>query len=199
VGGNSNLAWWVAGALLVVVLVALGYPILTRGGGAPSGGFSSDGMEGATGEGGLVDLTSMSLDEQGTRLFNRVMSSNSTGDTADVAFFLPKALIIYEQLAPTDPDGLYHYALLYQVGGDFEAALAKAEEGLAEVPDYLLLLAVAAESSAALGDSVQAREFYSRLLDTYDTELELMRPGYEHHMAILPTYREEARAFLNSG
>ena len=28
-GGSSNLAWWVAGALLVVVLIPLGYPVLT--------------------------------------------------------------------------------------------------------------------------------------------------------------------------
>ena len=196
---NPNLAWWVAGALLVAVFVAVGYPIVTQNSGPAAGTGAPAGMEGATGGAGLVDLTTMSLEEQGTLLFNRVMRSNAAGDTADVAFFLPKALVIYEQLAPTDPDGLYHYALLYEVGGDFEAALEKAQEGLAQVPDYLLLLAVAAEASEALGDSAGARDFYSHFLRVYDSEMALMRPGYEHHQPIFPSYREEAQIFLGSG
>ena len=193
------MAWWIAGALLVVVLFALGYPVLTRSNGTGGGGAAPTGMGGTTGGGGAVDLTTMPLQEQGTILFNRVMTSSSAGDTADVASFLPKALFIYEQLNPTDADGIYHYALLHQVGGDFEAALAKAREGLAQSPDYLLLLAVAADASAGLGDGTGAREFYSHFLDVYDTEMLLMRPGYEHHQPILPAYRDEAQAFLNSG
>ena len=85
------------------------------------------------------------------------------------------------------------------MGGDHQAALAKAQEGLAQVPDYLLLLAVAAEASTGLGDEGGAREFYDHFLDVYDTEMALMRPGYEHHQAIFPAYRAQAEAFLNPG
>jgi tetratricopeptide (TPR) repeat protein len=141
----------------------------------------------------------MPVEEQATILFNRVMASSSAGDTADVAFFLPKALIIYEQLNPTDPDGIYHFALLHQVGGDSESALGKAREGLARAPDYLLLLAVAAEASASLGDRAGAGELYGRFLEVYDAEMALMRPGYEHHQPIFPVYRSQAEAFLASG
>ena len=141
----------------------------------------------------------MSLEEQGTVLFNRVMASSAAGDSADVSFFLPKALTIYGQLDPSDPDGLYHFALLYQVGGDFESALSTAQRGLADVPDYLLLLAVVGESSAASGDMEGAREAYQHFLDVYETEMGLMRPGYEHHQAIFPVYREAAEAFLSQG
>jgi tetratricopeptide (TPR) repeat protein len=197
--GNANLAWWVAGALLVVVLLALGYPVLTRSNGAGGGGSAPAGMGGESGGSGLVDLTAMSLEEQGTILFNRVMSSNSAGDSADVEFFLPKALFIYEELNPEDPDGLYHYALLHQVGGDHSSALAKAQEGLAQIPDYLLLLAVAAEASAGLGDEAGAEGLYRHFLDVYDTEMGLLRPGYEHHQTIFSIYRDEAEAFLNPG
>lgn len=154
------------------------------------------GMGGAGDGSGLVDLTTMPLEEQGNVLFNRVMGSSSAGDSADVEFFLPKALVIYEQLNPSDSDGIYHFALLHQVGGDSEAALAKALEGLAEEPDYLLLLAVAAEASASLGNEEAAREYYGHYLDVFDAEMELVRPGYEHHTAIFPAYREEALAFL---
>jgi len=194
---------------MVVLFIALGYPVLTRDDGTVGGGAAPPGMGGATGGQGAVDLTTMPLEEQGNRLFNNVMNSSTVGDTAGVAFWLPKALIIYDQLAPTDPDGLYHFALLHQVGGDFEAALAKAEEGLAQIPDYLLLLAVAAEASVGLGDLAGARELYSHFLDVYDAEMallnvfdaemELMRPGYEHHENIFSVYRDEAQAFLSSG
>ncbi len=197
--GGANLAWWIVGGLMIVLIVALGYPILGRSAGpnASGGGSAPPGMGGSTGGSGLVDLTTMPLEEQATRLFNRVMTSNSTGDTADVAFFLPKALVIYEQLDPTDPDGLYHYALLYLVGEDYQAAMEKVETGLAEVPDYLLLLAAGAEAAIGEGDSVAARQFYQHYLDVYDTEMALLRPGYDHHQQIFPTYRQEARAFLD--
>ncbi len=198
-GGPGNLAWWVAGGLLVVLIIALGYPILRRSSGVGGAGVGDvpPGMGGSGAASGLVDLSTMTLDEQGTRLFNRVMTSNSAGDTADVAFFLPKALVIYEQINPTDPDGLYHYALLYLVGEDYQAALDKAKEGLAESPDYLLLLAAGAEASVGLGDTVAARDYYAHLLQVYDSEMALMRPGYDHHQRILPAYREEAQAFLD--
>jgi tetratricopeptide (TPR) repeat protein len=148
---------------------------------------------------GITDLTSMPLEDQATVLFNRVMMSNSAGDASDVAFFLPKALVIHEQLGPTDPDGLYHYALLLMLAEDHEGALGKALEGLQEVPDYLLLLAVAGGASAALGDSAAAREFYAHLLEVYEVEMALMRFGYDHHQPILPIYREEAANFLGGG
>ncbi len=184
----------------MVVLVAVGYPILSRNGGDGDGGGGVAPPAGMGGSGaGAVDLTTMSLEEQATVLFNRVMTSNSTGDTADVAFFLPKALIIHEEVSPTDPDGIYHYALLHMVGEEYEAALAKAQEGLAQVPDYLLLLAVSAEAKLALGDAAGAREIYGHLVEVYDSEIALMRPGYDHHSRILPAYLEEAQAFLRGG
>lgn len=198
-GAGQNLGWWVAGALLVVVLVALGYPILRPSEGPGGNGATLPGM-GAPGAGtSAVDLTTMPIQEQATILFNRVMASSSSGDTADVAFFLPKALIIHEQLNPTDPDGLYHFALLHLVEEDYESALAKAEEGLAQIPDYLLLLAVAAEASIGLGEEEAAREWYAHFLEVYDAEMTVVRPGYEHHTQIFPAYRDQAELYLAGG
>jgi tetratricopeptide (TPR) repeat protein len=147
---------------------------------------------------GAVDLTTMTIDQQGTLLFNRVMTSSSNGDVADVEFFLPKALIIYEQINPTDPDGIYHFALLHMVGTDFEAALAKAREGLEAVPDYLLLLGVGAEAAIGLGDASTAEAFYSHLLEVYDVEVGAGRVGYDHHEPMLAAYREAARSYMGS-
>jgi len=194
--GNSTAAWWVAGALLVVTLFALGYPALTRDSGPPGGAVAPPGMGGAGGGVGAVDLTTMTLDQQGTLLFNRVMTSSSNGDVGDVEFFLPKALIIYEQINPTDPDGIYHFALLHMVGTDHEAALAKARSGLEEAPDYLLLLGVGAEAAVGLGDASTAEAFYSHLLEVYDTEVGAGRVGYDHHQPMLSAYREAAQSYL---
>jgi hypothetical protein len=200
--GTGKLAWWVAGAFLVIVLLMLGYPVLKREG-VPSGAGAGSGapsMPGAPESGsGLVDLTSMPLEEQALTLFDRVMRSASAGDTADVAFFLPKALVIHEQLNATDADGIFHFALLHLTGGDYEAALAKAMEGLAQVPDHLLLLGASGEAAASLGDSVAAREFYGRYVQLYDVEIGMERSGYEHHQPLFPIYLSEAKAFLGQG
>ena len=146
-----------------------------------------------------VDLTTMPLEEQAMVLYDRVMRSSSAGDTADVAFFLPKALVVHEQMNPEDADGIFHFTLLYLTGEDFDAALAKAKEGLDRVPDHLLLLGASGEAAAGLGDLDAAREFYRHFLDVYETEMGLMRSGYEHHQPLFPVYREEARAFLDRG
>jgi tetratricopeptide (TPR) repeat protein len=198
---GRSLAWWAAGGFLVLAILAVGYPVLSRssGGADPVGGGATPGVGGIPTGSGITDLTTMPLEDQATVLFNRVMISNSAGNTEDVNFFLPKALIIHEQLNPTDPDGLYHYALLLMVDDDPEGALAKALEGLEEVPDYLLLLAIAGEASASVGDSAAARDFYSHLLEVYDVEMDLMRFGYDHHEPILQVYREAAAEFLGGG
>jgi tetratricopeptide (TPR) repeat protein len=146
-----------------------------------------------------VDLSTMSLEQQGMVLFDRVMRSASAGDSADVAFFLPKALVVHEQIDPDDADGIFHFALLYLTGGDFDAALAKAEEGLERTPDHLLLLGASGEAAVGSGDLEAAREYYSRYLEVYDVEMGLMRSGYEHHQPLFPVYLEEARAFLGGG
>jgi hypothetical protein len=200
--GNSGLAWWVSGALFVVVILVLGYPVLS-GDKAPAGmgggTVSAPGMVGAGSGSGLVDLTTMPLEEQGMVLFDRVMRSASAGDTADVAFFLPKALIVHEQMNPKDADGIFHFVLLYLTGEDFEAALAKAREGLEAVPDHLLLLGASGEAALALGDTDAARGYYQHYVDVYEVELGLTRSGYEHHQPLFPVYMEEARAFLDRG
>jgi tetratricopeptide (TPR) repeat protein len=194
------MVWWVAGALLVVTVVALGYPVLIRGvGDGPAGPAAPPGMGEGSGGAPPVDLTTMTLEEQGTLLFNRVMTSSSNGDVADVEFFQPKAIVIYEQIDPQDSDGLYHFSLLHLTGGQLEEALAKAEQGLAGEPDYILLLGAAAEAAAGMGDVEKARRYYTHLLEVYDTELGMIRPGYEHHQPMFPAYREAARAFLEQG
>ena len=67
------------------------------------------------------------------------------------------------------------------------------------MPDHLLLLGASGEAAVGLGDSDAAREYYGHYLDVYETEMGLMRSGYEHHQPLFPVYLEEARAFLDRG
>jgi hypothetical protein len=183
---------------MVIVVFQLGYPALRRnaGVGVPERGSS---MPSGGAEATSVDLSVMPLEEQALTLFDRVMRSASVGDTADVSFFLPKALVVHEQLAPEDADGIFHFTLLHLAGNDHRGALEKAREGLERVPEHLLLLAAAGEAAAALGDTAAATEYYGRYVESYETEMGRVRSGYEHHQPLFPIYLQEARAFLGQG
>lgn len=191
--GGGNLAWWIAGALLAVLIVVVALPILKGQGtattqppmGPPTGAAASP-----------LDLSSMTPREVADRLFNRVMSSAEAGDSADVAFFLSKAITSYDMARPLDADGLFHLALLHQTAGDYQASLTAALEVLDSDPDHLLNLAAAAEAAHALGDSEAARGYYQHLLDVYDVEIARDREEYRLHSTMVARLREEAETFL---
>lgn len=202
-GGGSQTGWWVAGAVLVVLILIVAYPVLRQDEVARSPGASA--MAPAAGGGqapgagpSSVDLSSMTPREAADMLYDRVMRAASAGDTAQVTGFLPMAIAAYDRARPLDADGFFHMALLQQTGGDFEAALATAREGLEADPDHLLLLAAAAEAAQGQGDEATAREYYEHLLDVWDDEqakgLEEYQP--EVHGSMLPGLRQEALDFL---
>jgi tetratricopeptide (TPR) repeat protein len=145
-----------------------------------------------------MDLSSMAPREIADRLFNRVMSSAEAGDSADVAFFLAKAVTSYEMARPLDSDGLYHLALLHQTGGDYEASLAAAREVLDREPDHLLNLSAAAEAAVRLGDRERAEGFYRHLLEVFDAETAKGLSEYLLHSTVISRLRSEAEAFLGS-
>lgn len=201
--GDGNLGWWVAGLLLVALILFLLVPVLQpdrgRQVGPPGGGMPAAGGAGQLGPAPNVDLTTMTPREAADRLFDRVMRAAEAGDSTEVAMFLSMAIDSYERARPLDADGLYHLSLLHQTGGDAEAALETAREGLEEHPDHLLLLGAAAESARELGDSATAREHYSHLLEVWDEERESGLEDYEVHSAILPRIRDDAETFLDGG
>jgi len=132
----------------------------------------------------------------GDRLFDRIMTEMERGDTSQARFFVPMALQSYELAAPLDDDRRYHVGLIHLVNGDPEAARAAVEPVLADNPDHLLALKVAAEAEALMGDSAAARRLYQRLLDHYEEESARPLVEYEAHGRVLPIYRDEAEAFL---
>jgi hypothetical protein len=95
---------------------------------------------------------------------------------------------------PLDLDGRYHLAMLRQASGDTAAAVAIAQEILAENPDYLLALSAVAEAARTRGDTATARENYARFLRVYDAERAKGLEEYASHATMLDITRQNAVA-----
>lgn len=191
-GGDRNafVPWAIAGAALLALVVAIVGPQFASDA-APTAAPPITGP--AAPNPGAVDLESMTPQEAANRLFNRVMTSASAGDTAEARAFAPMAIAAYERAQPLDLDGLYHVAVLQLINDESAAARETTERILAEAPNHLFGLFTAAQSESLLGNDAAAVEFYRRFLENYDAEIALDRPEYSDHVALLPSMREEAR------
>lgn len=190
----ARLPWIVAGvAVGVLAAVLIGFA-LER----PDRDVANPPLAGPAGDPASVDLSSMSPRERADRLFNRVMTSASIGDTAQARAFLPMALAAYDQVPGLDLDGHYHAAVLLLLGGDPAAARARADSILRDAPNHLFGLFTAAEAERALGNAETAHELYQRFLTHYDEELATGRPEYADHRDVLPVNRAEAVRMVNA-
>lgn len=203
--GDGPLGWWVAGLVMVALIIFLMVQVLepdrglqeegaTPGSPGAAAGGASDGPLGPAPD---VDISSMTPGEAADRLFDRVMRAGEAGDTAQVVQFLPMAIGAYERARPLDADGLFHLSVLQRTGNQFEAALRTASTGLEEAPDHLLLLSAAAEAARQLGDSATARSHYSHMLEVWDEERNSGLEDYQIHSALLPRIRNDAQTFLD--
>ncbi len=195
--GGSNLPWWIAGAALFGLILVVGWsmvrpagPVESAGGGAAAGAGGNPAAQGVT------DISQMTPREAADRLFNRVMTDISQGDTAAAMGFQPMAVQAYTRAEPLDLDGVYHQALLELLANP-AAALESARRILDEEPDHILALGVAARASLSLGDEEQAVAYYQQLLDAYPEESTRTLPEYTGHANLLTDYRAEAQDFLS--
>ncbi len=191
-GGNSGnqIAWWMAGALLLGLILVIAYPVYGPGRAALPPPVAAGPVAGPAG----VDLSSMTPREAADRLFNRVMTAVSADDATEVTSFMPMAIRAFELAEPLDTDGKFHLVLL-RLTGQFNAeALEGAEEILSEQPNHLLGLAMAGDASLALGDSASARAFYGRWLDAFETERSKDLLEYRDHAPMFPEMQLKAEA-----
>jgi hypothetical protein len=188
-GSGSNLPWYIAGAVLLVLLFVLVTPmIMGEDDRIPARGTATFGDQSP---GGLAPLSG-SPREQADRLFNRVMAAREQGNTAEALQFAPMGIQAYQMAEPLDDDGLYHLATLQNTVSDYAGALETAERILSRNPNHLLGLASAAEAATGLGDQAAARQFHERFLAAYQTEIARDLPEYMDHARILPEYRQTA-------
>lgn len=190
----DNLGWYIAAGVLVVLILAVGLPmVIGRDRTPPPAGVPlSQGTAPTSTAGGAPGPLTGTPREQADRLFNRIMSAREAGDTGQVNLFLPMALQAYRAIE-LDLDGLYHLAMLEAAGGDFAGGLATANRILQAYPDHLLGLATAAETSARLGDSAASRRHWTRYLEAYPTERVKTLQEYLDHARILPEYEATAK------
>jgi tetratricopeptide (TPR) repeat protein len=190
-GPASRLPWILAAAAIVALIVVLVRPAFERSPGPQTGGAGTAPFADA-GTGGAPPPLTGTPREQADRLFNRIMQEREAGNTERATFFMPMAITAYEQAAPLDHDGLYHLSILQTAAGDYAGARANAERILADAPDHLLGLAAAAEAAGAAGDMQDARVFWQRFLDAFETEKDKPLQEYLDHARILPQYRQDA-------
>jgi hypothetical protein len=199
----SALPWIVAGAALLGLIAVLLVPGL-RGRSEPQPAaqppFTAAAPGGAApsaGPGGnpaAVDLSQMTPREAADRLFNRVMTAASSGDTAQAQRFLPMAVMAYQRVDSLDVDGRYHLAALQLVAHDYSAARAQADSILAANPTHLFGLFSAAAAEDGKGNAAGAKELYLRFIRAYDAEVAKKLPEYEEHSQGLPAMRAQAVA-----
>jgi len=194
--GGSNAPWWIAGVAMLGLILVVGVTMVQPSGpAAPTGGMPPGaGGDPAAGQSSL-DLASMSPREAADRLFDRVMRTISSGDTAGAMAFQPMAVQAYQGAEPLDLDGLFHQSLL-EAMADPPAALATAQRMLTAEPDHILGLGAAAQASRDMGDTNKAQEFYGHLVRVYDAQFVRPLVEYEGHRNILIEMKAEADRFL---
>jgi tetratricopeptide (TPR) repeat protein len=195
--GGQNLPWWIAGAAMFVVILVVGVRMVQPAGPTTSAPAAQPVAPFAGSGGGVPpDLSTMTPSEQADRLYDRVMRSISAGDSTGAQAFLPMAIDAHGLARPLDHDRLFHLSLLNRAAGRLEAALATAQEVLAQDPNHLLALTAAAEAAADLGRTDEAAGHYRRVLEIYDAEVARGLAEYADHATFLQSVRGEAEAFL---
>ena len=189
---GNQVAWWMAGALLLGLILVIAYPVY--GPGRPAAPQPVVAGPAAGPVGAPPDLSSMTAREAADRLFNRVMTAVSVDDSTEAGTFLPMAIAAFELAEPLDTDGKFHLVLLHLTGQFNAEALEGAEEILLEQPNHLLGLAMAGDASLALGDSASARRYYRRWLEAYETETAKDLLEYRDHAAMFAEMQVTAQA-----
>ncbi len=195
-------AWGIAGLFLLGIALVVGIPRLIQGVTEEPTATPEAPFAGASaapgGDPNSVDLSSMTPREAADRLWNRVVQAAEAGDSVEARTFVPMGIAAYQRAEPLDDDGLYHLSVLERIGGDFEGAIATAEQILATSPNHILALSAAGEAALEAREPERAAAYFQRLVDTFEEEQARGLPEYspEAHARILPTLRESAQRAL---
>jgi len=195
-GTAAHLPWYLAGGVLLVIAVALALYMVAGNEPEAAGPPVQNAPFAGTAPGaGTGTPPALSADprENADRLYNRIMTAWSQGDSAEARRFTPMAIQAYGMVPALDDDGLYHLAMVQNVAGDYAAARATAEQLLAKNPDHLLALAAAIEATMPT-DIPAARDYARRFLAAYDSERTKPIAEYLDHQRVLPDYQQMAQS-----
>jgi tetratricopeptide (TPR) repeat protein len=180
---------------MFVVILVVGLNMVRPGPGpVPNEGGAAG--TAAAAPGAAPDISQMTPIEAADRLFNRVMTSVSSGDSLAAQQFMPMAIAAYQRARPLNLDGLFHLSMLNRTAGNYEAALDNAVELLEQDANHLLGLAAAAEASVELEELDEAERYYRKILEIFPSERGSGREEYQMHATILEQLEAQAEAFL---
>jgi hypothetical protein len=123
----------------------------------------------------------MTPQEQASRLFDRIMTLSEQGKRDSVQFFAPMAMQVFESLGPLDLDARYDLGRIAQVSGQLDIAKAQADTILAQSPEHLLGLILAAAVADARGNQTERAAFERRLLAAESAQLAQPLDEYTRH------------------
>lgn len=191
---NDRMAWYVAGVCVLALLVVVVIVVARKSGAPPAAAAGAAAAAAPTGERATTDLSSMTPREAADRLYNRIMTANEAGDTAQVNFFAPMALQAYANLGgELDADARLHLGLVQLAIGATVPAEAEGDTILRKVPNHLFGWLLKARAAEAQGNAAQAKRSYQAFMKNYDAELAKKRPEYQEHAQMLQDTRSRAQ------
>jgi hypothetical protein len=180
---SSALPWSVAGIALLA-LIALVAAQRFSGSRADAGGTNAAESEtpptgGRTGQ--APDISNLSPAEAAVRLYNRVIGQHERGRADSVQLFAPMAITAYQQLGPLDLDQRYDMGRIAAISGDEALARAEADTILAQHPNHLLGLILAANAAHLRKDSAGERAYRDKFIAAVPAERAKQLPEYITH------------------
>lgn len=185
---------------IAIVALALVYAVIHYGGGssgdeAPAQPISLSEIGGTPAATPATTSDPRAIADQ---LFNEALAAHENGDSARARMFVPMALAAYGELDELDLDARYHVALLDLAARQTQAALAQSDTMLAQVPEHLLALLVAARAYEDLGQPDRAADYYERFLAAHTPAVAASRQEYMDHATVLGTRRQTAIEYLRA-
>ncbi len=179
-GGLSNaLPWVVAGIALVALIALVAGQRFSGGRGDTVPMAQAAPMLGAP----APDISALSPRERADRLFDRIMLLDEQGKPDSVQFFAQMGISAFQMLPEIDAHARYDMGRIAEVAGIHAFAAAQADTILAENPDHLLGLILAASAARLAGDEHAARAFEDRLVAAAPAQRASGRLEYQQHQA----------------
>lgn len=116
-----------------------------------------------------------------SRLYDRVMSLHERGRADSVQLFAPMALQAYEMIGPLDLDQRYDVGRIAAIAGDADEARAQADTILAQHPNHLLGLILAANAAHMRHDADAERRYHNALVAAAPAERAKQLAEYTTH------------------
>ena len=115
------------------------------------------------------------------RLYDRVMSLHERGRADSVQMFAPMAIQAYEMIGKLDLDQRYDVGRIAAVAGDQAIARAQADTILAQHPNHLLGLILAANAARMRRDVAAERSYHDQLVAAAPAERAKQLAEYSTH------------------